>query len=324
MKKFFIEHRKFCLTVLFLVVFAPALSVAVLNCLKIYNTEKENAQEQTMFLAKLTAVRQEQASNEAREFLSLLSQLPQFQNPESSNCGEFLAGLLKQHEGYTNIALFGGGGELICDGLKTDQSMNFAFRPYFQKMLKERSFITGKYTIGSLSNKPILPFIQPIFDAQGEIRNAVAVFRDLSWLHDFNNKSSLPRGTSLLIFDGNGTVLDCFSEEKDCVGKNIKSGSLAQKALENGNEGAVRAEGLDGVEKNYFFVSLSPDSSQDRIFVVAGKEDREILVALFPGLLPNVILLLAIAVLAWLVAKKECSSCDYRNSLRDNKKSSIQ
>jgi hypothetical protein len=314
MKKLFIEYRRFCLTVLFLVIFAPALSVSVLNCFKIYNSEKENAQEQIMFLAKLTMIRQEQTNNEAREFLFLLSQLPQFKNSEFLNCGEFLTELLKQHKEYTDIALFGKDGNLICDGLKIDQSMNFEFRPYFQKMIKERGFVVGKYAIGAVSDKPVLPFIQPIFDDQGEIKSAVAVFRDLSWLDDSNSKNFLSRGTSLLIFDGNGIVLNCFSEEKDCVGKNIKNRYLAQKAIEKGDEGALRAEGLDGVEKNYFFVSLSPDSSQDKIYVAAGKEDRKIFATLFPGLLPNIVLLLTIAFLAWLVAKKECSSCDYHNS----------
>lgn len=324
MKKFFLAHRKFCLTVIFLIVFAPALSVAVLNCLKIHDTERNNAQEQSVFLAKLAAVRQEQTIDEAREFLSLLSQLPQLQNPEPSKCGEFLAGLLERHKEYTNIVLLGADGNLVCSGFEANQSINVAYRPYFQEMLEKRDFVTGKYMIGTISDKSVLPFIQPIFDSQGEVKSAVAVFRDLSWLHDFNSKTSLPRGTSLLIFDGNGTVLDCFSEKKDCVGKNLKGRSLAQKALENGNEGAVRAEGLEEVEKNYYFVSLSPDSSQDKIYVAAGKKAGVPFSALFSSLLSNLILLLAVAVLAWLVAKKECSSCDYYDPSRDNNKNSLK
>lgn len=60
----------------------------------------------------------------------------------------------------------------------------------------------------------------------------------------FSNKTSLSRRTSILIFDESGIVLDCLSEEKDYVGRNIKNKSLAQKALENVNEGTIRAEGL--------------------------------------------------------------------------------
>ncbi|MCX6765470.1 MAG: cache domain-containing protein [Candidatus Moranbacteria bacterium] len=281
--------------------------------------EKINIQEQSMFLAKLTAVLQEQTINETREFLSFLSKLPQLQDSESSKCDEILAKLLKQYKEYTNITLLGADGNLICSGLENDQSINVAYQPYFQRMLEERDFITGKYVAGTISNKPIIPFIQPIFNSQGEIKSAVVAFRDLSWLYDLNSKISLPYGTSLLIFDENGVVLDCFSEEKDCVGKNLKGKSLVRKAIENGNEGAVYAEGLDENEKIYLFISTSPDSSQDKIYIAVGREDVLPFSVLFSNLLLNFILLLAVAILAWLVAKKECSSCSYYNPPRDEK-----
>lgn len=320
MKKFLVSHFKFCVTVLFLIIFAPALGVSFLNSSKIYSMEKDNIQEQSMSLAKLTAVRQEQIINETREFLSFLSQLPQLQNSDSSKCDEALVNLLKQYKEYTNIVLLGADGDLICSGHETNQSVNVFYRSYFQRMLEKKDFITGKYMIGSMSNKPVLPFIQPIFNSQGEIKSAVAVFRDLSWLRDFNNKISLPRGASALIFDGNGVVLDCFSEKEDCIGKNIKNKSLARNVMENGDEGLTRAEGLEEVEKNYSFVSLSPDSSHDKIYIAVGREEEVPFSVLFSGLLTNLILLLAVAVLAWLVAKKECSSCYLQNIKSDSAK----
>ena len=320
MKKFFIRNRKLCIATLFLVIYFPALSLATFNCWRIYNIGKESFQEQSMFLAKLTVIRQEQFINETREALSFLSILPQFKEEKIFECDKTLTDFLNKHEEYTNIVLFGTDGNIICSGINFDQSSNFFYRPYFQKMLKEKDFIVGKYLVGAITNKPVVPFIQPIFNSQGEIVRAVAAFRDLSWLQEFNSKVSLPREVSMLIFDGNGTILDCFSEENDCVGKNIKEKSLAQEAFKNEDEFMTFTEGLKGIKKKYTVIPVSPDSSQDKIYIAVGINNKLPLSIIFSSLLPNLVLLLAVAFLAWLVAKKECISCNLPNTSKDSMK----
>ena len=143
MKKFLLTHYKLCVFVFFLIIFMPAASVAVFNFWKIYGMEKIDAEEKSMLLVRSIVIQQEQVINETREFLSFLSYLPQLQNPQSPNCDDDLAKLLAQHKEYTNIAVFRADGNLVCSGLGVSQSINVAYRTYFQEMLEERSFVAG-------------------------------------------------------------------------------------------------------------------------------------------------------------------------------------
>jgi hypothetical protein len=302
---------------MFSVIFIPALSVAILNFQKIYDIEKNNAKEQLTLLAKLTATRQEQITNETREMLFLLSQLPQLRNPEPSSCQKFLVEILDQRKEYTDISLFDAEGNLICDGLETNRPVNFAYRPYFQKMLVEKNFVMGKYSIGAVSGKPTLPFIQPIFDSKGEIKSALAAYRDLSWLHNLNSSIFLPRETAFVVFDSDGAILDCYSDE-ECQKINTEDKILIQQILEKGGDGTISYKEPGETEKNYIFTSFSPDSSQDKIYIVIGRANNLPASVIFSGLLSSFVLLLVIAILAWYIAKRECVSCYLQNMKSDS------
>lgn len=320
MKKFFNLYPRFCFFVLFLIIFLPALSLSVFNFWRIYNIEKNSAEEQSVFLAKLTAVRQEQAAHETRELLSLLTQFPQLKNPKNPECNEILKNILEKYEEYTNIALLGPDGNVICSGIATEQLTNVSYREYFQKMIQEKKFIMGEYMIGSMSNKPVLPFIQPIFNSKEEIVNSIVVFRDLSWLHDFNSKVDLNERTTLLITDENLIILDCFLEEDNCIGKDLGTSDLAIHIFkERKKEGVVNSVLLGEVEKKYFFTSVDLENSSNRIYIIVGRENQTFSSLIISCFLPNSVLLLAVLLLAYLVAQKECSSCNLKEEKIDNK-----
>lgn len=116
-----------------------------------------------MFLTKLVVFHREQINN------------------ESLKRNDFLTKILRQHKEYTNIALLGADGNLVCSWLEAEQLINVIYRPYFQKMLEKCDFVVGKHMIRSMSGKSVLLFVQPIFSSQGEIKGAMVAFRDLSW-----------------------------------------------------------------------------------------------------------------------------------------------
>lgn len=263
-----------------------------------------------MFLIQLAAVRQEQVIDETHQFLSFLSKLPELQDPESQTCEDFMSELLAQHKEYTNIAVLRADGEMTCNGLGAS-NINFNYRPYFQKMLEEKDFVVGGYLTGFLTDKPILPFVLPVFESSGELKNAVVAYRDLTWLSDFNSsKAAPPKGVSLLVIDESGIVLNYYSKEENYVGESISDTPLFKVIAEGSKTGTARTIGLDGVKKLYSFAPASNRLDKE-VYIVVGVEEPISFGKVFSYLAPNVILLLAVAALGWMAARKGCAFCPH-------------
>jgi hypothetical protein len=320
MKKFIISNKNIFCAVLFLVIFFPALGISVFNLYKIYEAGKNEIKQETMFLAKLVVTRQEQAIEESRRLLSLLSVNSLLQNPDPAVCKNFLSQTLKQYPKYTNIVVLGGNGDIICSGIDIDQSINISYRNYFQEMLKNHYFVVGEYTIGAITGKPVLPLIYPMLNSTGEVTGAIAAYEDLSWMHDFNSEASLPNGISLLILDKNGTILDCFSEKDDCVGGKIEDIFLKESVLEKKNEGAVQIAGLNGKTKEYSFTTLDLGLFGEKLYVLVGSPVKAPLNFFSSVFISNLILLFSVAGMAWMISKKESEACGYSFSKENKKK----
>ena len=311
MKKFIISNRSIFFAVLFLVIFLPALSVSIFNLYEIYQTGKNEIKQETMFLSKLVVARQEQAIEESRRLLSLLSLNSLLQNPDSAVCQDFLAKTLKQYPKYTNIVVLGGNGDILCSGIDIKQTLNLSYRNYFQEMLKSRYFVVGEYTIGAVTGKPVLPLAYPILSPSGEVTGSVVAYEDLSWMHEFNSEIHPPKGMSLLVLDKNGIVVDCFLEKDDCAGKKIEDVFLQGSILKERVDGTIQTKGLDGERKEYSFSTLNLGLFGEKMYVLVGMPNKIPLNFFTSIVVSNLMLLLSTAGMAWMGSKKESEACGY-------------
>jgi hypothetical protein len=320
MKKFIISNQCIFCAVLFLIIFLPALSISVFNLYKIYEIGKNEIKQEAIFLAKLTAIRQEQAIEESRRFLSLLSTNLPLQSTDPAVCQDSLAKVLKQYPKYTNIIVLGGNGDILCSGIDIKQIFNLSYRDYFQKMLKSRYFVVGEYTVGAVTGKPVLPLAYPILSPAGEVTGAIVAYEDLSWMHDFNSKVSLPDGMSLLMLNKKGIILDCFSEKNDCVGKKVEDIFSQGSILDERVEGTLQSKGFDEVVKDYSFTTLDLGLFGEKLYILISLPSEthpEFFTNIF---ISNLALLLSVAGMAWMISKKESESCGYSFSGEDKKK----
>lgn len=316
--------------IIFSVVFLPVLSLVFFNFWTVEDMQKKDAQKDAqkdaMFFAQQIFIHHQRLEGETRSLFSVLGETFKLYKYklEGESCQKLMQEILKQNKNYTNIGIAGPDGQILCSGLPEALSLNVYYRPYFQKMLNERQFVSGDYTVGAVTGKPTMPFLQPVFDSSDQLESALFAFHDLSCMKELSNNDFLPDGVSFLIVDGDGIILNCFLEGEECIGKNINSTTLGKSVLGKKDKGVFRAAGADGIEKTYSFAPLFSGADElnkkDRIYIIVGVKDKIILSHYTAYLAPFLVLFLAAAIMAWLVAKKECSSCYLQNIKSDSAK----
>src|SRR5262249_46692824 len=158
-------------------------------------------------------------------------------------------------------------------------------------------FVVGNYIVGRLNRKPTFAAVYPTHALDPNVHAAVAMTVDLQWVSSLITSLQRRPGSSVLLIDGEGTVIASDAGRAAWNGKRIPDPPLF-RSLGMGDEGTIRSEGLDGVRRIFGFARVP--SSDARLVVglneadVLQRIDREILVAylqlLFFGLL---VLLLA-------------------------------
>ncbi len=162
---------------------------------------------------------------------------------------------MKQFEGYTALLAVKPNGDVFASNQPLTKPVNFADRPWFQRLLKTRDFIIGEYVIGRASGKPTVVLAYPVLDDKGQIKALLAIGLDLEALKKTVIEIKFPEGTSVSVIDNDGTILLRYPETEKFAGKSMPEVSIVKAIMEK-REGVEEAVGLDGVPRLFGFTSL--------------------------------------------------------------------
>jgi hypothetical protein len=310
MEKFLKNNCRLILAVAFLIIFFPAFGMALYNFYCEYGMAKENIQGESMFIAQLFSDIKRSDIEQTQKLLNTVVATDLYKL-DQENCQKYLTVISDQNKEYTYIGIANSSGDLVCGSLSLPQELNINYRPYFQKMLEERKFIAGDYSIGSLTGKPVMPFVQPIFDASGQIVGAAVAFRDLSWADDIKESGIIfPENAVIMVSDNQGIVTDCFIKSDECIGKKLASTPLGKIMLGKNEKGTAKTIGLDGITKFYSFIPFSNIPGGEKFYITVGVNDSVNLFKIISLIAPNLVLLLGVSILGIIVARRECDSCE--------------
>ena len=104
-------------------------------------------------------------------------------------------------------AVVGTDGRVACATDTRAIGLNLGDRPYFQRMLRSRDFVLSDYLIGRLHRVPGVVAIYPIVREDGTIGGAVMASINLQWMGDLADTAARRAGTSVVLVDGNGTLV---------------------------------------------------------------------------------------------------------------------
>lgn len=256
------------LLIIVLLASLPVLSLFVLEFQQQQELSNEKVYQDAMFLAHLIAEDQEKLIEESKQFLKVLSLLPEVQQNDPDTCNKLFAQLLKDYPYYENIAMTNAKGDIIASALPFN-NVNVSQRLYYKMAIKTKDFSVGDYQLGYITKKYTIHCAYPVLDKSGQVQLILAVPLNLKWIGENLNVRQLPQGASINILDQQGVILARYPSGEKWVGKKIPDHVALNDILTNRLGGTTRGPGIDGINKLYAFLPLV-SSGGSEVFIAVG------------------------------------------------------
>ena len=301
MKWFSFSSLRFRLMLLVFLSIIPSLGLILYDSIQERRSATAQAQQNTLRMAYLIASEHEQIIEGGRQLLITLTKFQEVRNLSSEACDPIFINLLKEYRGYTGFGIVKPNGDLFCSVPPSKEPINVSDRPWFQDVLRTRSFTIGGYQIGRITGKPILVLAHPVLDVQERVKAIVLSGLDLAWINQLAAKLKLPEGATLHVIDQNGTILVRHPEPEKWVGKSMPEAPIIKLILSQG-EGVAEAAGVDGVTRHYAFTTLGGIPRDRGLYVSIGIPKTVVFAEADRILKRNLIWLGLVAALALLAA----------------------
>lgn len=212
---------------------------------------KTLAEQQTRQLATFVANEQGRLLDEARQMLSILSNLPIVRNPAMLPlCNDTLARLRRNNPLYANIGVVDAQGNLLCSALPFDAPINFSDRDWFIRAVASKNFIIGNYRMALLAKVPVVNVALPLYGSDGTLEKVVFSPLALSWFERLAEQLSLPTSVVLLVVDAQGTLLARHpNPNRESIGKPIPEQGLLDSISPADCKGFVEYRDSDGAQR---------------------------------------------------------------------------
>jgi diguanylate cyclase (GGDEF)-like protein len=197
-------------------------------------------------------------------------------------CNFYLKDLVAHMPWIKGMSLIGPDARVKCSSLPAAAGIDMSDRPHYWEALRTRDFVVSDYLIGRATGSPALIAIYPVQAIDPNVNAVIVASVDLQWISTLVSSLERRPGSSVLLIDGNGTLLAGDPHAAKWMGKSVRDSDLF-KAVTERDQGTVRIEGLDDIRRIFGFVRVP--SSDARLIVgldesaVLRRVDREIMVA---------------------------------------------
>ncbi|MDT8898340.1 GAF domain-containing protein [Thermanaerothrix sp. 4228-RoL] len=305
-KRHFLSLR-YQLLALVLLVILPLALLAFVNAWEQRENALMQARQTAINLARLGSASQLRVVATARDLLRTLAAV-EVLRADPAACNALLQRLFANRHEYSIVGVTDVQGNLRCASLSPSGLVNYADRDWFQKVLQTRSAAVGRFVIGRISGRPVLPLAYPLLTAQNEVEGVLFLGIDLEPVSQVFAALDLPPNSTVTLIDPAGTVLARYPLESTAwLGKNVADQPLIQTVLASGGSGHTEDAGLDGLRRIYGFTPLTLDDQPWGYLLVGLKEEeayRPVVQIFQTNLLRGGLLMLLALVGTWLFSER--------------------
>jgi hypothetical protein len=232
----------------------------------------KTAHQQTLSFARQGTEGQKEVIISARAFLQVAARAHATfaANPES--CDRFLADITLQVPWMKSFSVAARDGRVACSSSPDAIGIDISDRLYFQQVMRTGNYVLSDYTVGRVSNTPMIVAGFPQWSADGTVQAVMIGVLDSLWLPRLASATAERPRAAVLMVDGQGTVLTHHPDPGTWTGRQFKDHPLVRPMLSQ-PEGVVTAAGLDGVRRVFGFVQLP--GTETRLAI--GLDESEIL-----------------------------------------------
>ncbi|MGO9622164.1 MAG: GAF domain-containing protein, partial [Desulfobaccales bacterium] len=256
MLKFSLSSLRSRAIVLVLLAILPLLALTLYSYFDQRDRAIGEVQRGELVAARNLATIQETLISTTRQLLETLARMPQVQRRDREACNALFAELLKQSPHSVTIAAADSEGRLFASAPSAPGPVNYADRPWFQKISQARNLVIGGIVVGRISGMVGNNLAYPILDGAGRLQGVLTTQLDLEWLGGLLAKSDFPPATAMVLTDSSRKVLFRYPEPQKYIGKMLPD--VLIKPMASSDEGVAAGVGLPGDERLFAFARLSP------------------------------------------------------------------
>jgi signal transduction histidine kinase len=227
----------------------PACGLILYSAWQQRQDARTNVQTETLHLAEIGVVQQEQVVEGSRQLLGTIATLASgadVSTIKQEQCGPLFSALLKDFSFYSNIGIATASGAIVCSAVPATGTATQLDSVSYDRAVQTRTLSLGDYAIDKLTGKPTVTIADPILGPAGELKGLMFVAMDLAWVNQQLAATDLPAGANFSIIDRNGVVLARTPDPDRWTGQRVPDSTIA---LLGAPRGASDVAGIDGVTR---------------------------------------------------------------------------
>jgi diguanylate cyclase (GGDEF)-like protein len=243
------------LLVLALLAIAPLLLERVhgLEAARAARTERASAD--VVDLARRGVEAQRDIISSTRAILQIVTRVFAKIQIDRSNCSQYMTGLTANIPWIRDISVAATDGRIICSTDPVAIGLNVSDRPHFVTALHSREFALSNYLINRVNQVPSLVATFPVIADDSSIKGVALAVINLQWIGDLASTAADRQGASVVLLDGNGTLVAGSADQQRFIGQRFAGDGLAQQMLAK-DEGTITTTGFDGVRRIFAYVRV--------------------------------------------------------------------
>lgn len=298
---FSIRHA---LTLTTLVALLPALGIIVATGIEHGHAREEAVRAEAARQVEAVAAIQEQRVDTVLRMLETIASLPAVRALQPRETTDVLAAVLARNPEFLNLTMTDPAGIVLASpGLPAGTDLGD--RKHIRESVTSGAFSAGEFVFAELDGVPAFPFSVPIRNDDDVVVGAMSAIYPLTSYADFFDRLDLPAETILGITDHRGIRIFFRPKmETNPVGQPISA--AVWEGISGGEDvGTVTFPGSDGVPRFYAYRRIYlRDHTEPYLYVVVGFPERLAVSAARRILLRNVVLMVAVTLLAALTASR--------------------
>jgi signal transduction histidine kinase/HAMP domain-containing protein len=254
MKKFKARTIRANLVLLVLLVLIPLCAILLYSSYEQKNQAINYAKQSAVRIAKSLALQQKFIEENTHQVLTIISEIPEIKQGETEKIHPLLNSLIKKNPYYASLLLVDNKGNMIASGT-SQVKLNVSDRKYFKDVMRTKAFTIGEYTVGRLSNKPVMHYAYPIFTTDSIIKYVIIASFDLKFYDTIFTTANLGKDAVFTFIDPNGTIVYNSPNAKSTA--NIKAQGNLLHFLQTGKaEDTFITRGNDSIDRLYGYCTL--------------------------------------------------------------------
>lgn len=161
-----------------------------------------------------------------------------------------------------SLNLVDSNGIIQCSTQTSFVGANVYDRDYFHRAMETHEFVVSDYIVARPSGAPTIVAAYPVSAIEGNKEALIIAAIDLKWMSQLISNRNLRTGMSVLLVDGNGTILAAPDNTANLIGRPLKDTSLLEavtlREINLDREyGSISFESADGEKKAVSFARVS-------------------------------------------------------------------